>query len=139
MKILVPKILYVPSSWGTARVRTAARSEPACGSVKFMVPGHLPEINSSRKRTFCCSEPAVINASMALFFFKQKTAYEIDAALSISMQGVATSFGKPWPPNCVGCCTPCQPASAKLLKASLKPAAVVTWPSCQKLGLTSLG
>ena len=67
------------------------------------------------------------------------SANEIEAALSISMQGVATSFGRPWPPNSTGCCTPCQPASAKLLKASLKPAAVVTWPSCQKLGLTSLG
>ena len=31
----------------------------------------------------------------------------------ISMQGVATSLGKPCPPNSTGCCTPCQPAWPK--------------------------
>jgi hypothetical protein len=32
--------LVVPSGCGSARVRTSARSLPACGSVRFMVPVH---------------------------------------------------------------------------------------------------
>ena len=39
---LLAEELVVPSPCGTARVRTAARSEPACGSVRFIVPVHLP-------------------------------------------------------------------------------------------------
>ena len=39
---LLPKMPVVPSPCGTARVRTAARSEPACGSVRFIVPVHSP-------------------------------------------------------------------------------------------------
>ena len=34
----------VPSGCGSARVRTSARSLPACGSVRFIVPVHSPEI-----------------------------------------------------------------------------------------------
>ncbi len=45
MKIFVPKTLKVPSPTGSARVRTRARSEPACGSVRFIVPVHSPEIS----------------------------------------------------------------------------------------------
>ena len=42
MKILVPVMRQVPSSAGTARVRSAPTSEPASGSVRFMVPVHSP-------------------------------------------------------------------------------------------------
>ncbi|CAB3774315.1 hypothetical protein LMG30113_07555 [Burkholderia paludis] len=45
MKIFVPNTLYVPSPCGSARERTSARSEPACGSVRFIVPVHSPEIS----------------------------------------------------------------------------------------------
>jgi hypothetical protein len=82
--------------------------------------------------------PAVSSASIAPSVSSATSANEIDAALSISVHGVATSLGSPWPPNSVGCCTPCQPASVKPLNASLKPFAVVTWPSRQKLGSSSL-
>ena len=51
------------------------------------------------------------------------------------MQGVAISFGKPWPPYSAGCCTPCQPPSPNCRNASLKPGVVVTSPSVQLLGL----
>ena len=139
MKILVPKILYVPSPCGTARVRTAARSEPACGSVRFIVPVHLPVIKGSMKRFFCSSLPAVSIASMAPSVSRPTSANATFDAFSISMHGVATSLGRPWPPNSAGCCTPCQPASAKLRNASLKPFDVVTSPSCQKLGSLSAG
>ena len=42
MKIFVPVTRHVPSPAGTALVRTAPTSEPACGSVRFMVPVHSP-------------------------------------------------------------------------------------------------
>ncbi len=43
MKILLPKTRkWSPSR--SARAATAARSEPACGSVRFMVPVHSPAI-----------------------------------------------------------------------------------------------
>ena len=44
MKIFWPNRRYVPSPCGTARVRTCARSEPACDSVRFIVPVQLPSI-----------------------------------------------------------------------------------------------
>ncbi len=42
MKIFVPEILHVPSSPGSALVRSAPTSEPASGSVRFIVPVHSP-------------------------------------------------------------------------------------------------
>ncbi|CAG4893234.1 hypothetical protein R69919_01610 [Paraburkholderia gardini] len=45
MKIFVPNTLNEPSPCGSARVRTSARSEPACGSVRFIVPVHSPEMS----------------------------------------------------------------------------------------------
>jgi len=43
MKIFWPEIRYW-SAWRSARVRTRDRSDPACGSVRFIVPVHLPSI-----------------------------------------------------------------------------------------------
>src|SRR5450830_621726 len=137
MKILVPESLDVPSPCGAARVRTNARSEPACGSVRFIVPVHLPEMKLVREEFFCSSVPAVISASMVPSVSNGHKANERLAEFSISIQGVATSLGKPWPPNSTGCCTPCQPASPNCLKASLKPLLVVTLPSLHELGSLS--
>ena len=50
------------------------------------------------------------------------------AELSISPQAAPMVLGKPWPPNSVGCCKPCQPPSPYCLNASLKPGVVLTWP-----------
>ncbi len=47
MKILVP-LMRQWSPSGTARVRMAARSEPACGSVMFMVPVQRPSTMAGR-------------------------------------------------------------------------------------------
>ena len=44
----IPLIRQVPSSAGTARVRRAPTSEPASGSVRFMVPVHSPVTIFSR-------------------------------------------------------------------------------------------
>ena len=42
MKIFCPVIRHVPSSAGTALVVRAPTSDPACGSVRFIVPVHSP-------------------------------------------------------------------------------------------------
>ena len=42
MKIFVPVMRYEPSSCLTALVRTAPTSDPASGSVRFIVPVHSP-------------------------------------------------------------------------------------------------
>ncbi|MNY16655.1 hypothetical protein D3C86_1499310 [compost metagenome] len=137
MKILVPNSLNVPSPCGSARVRTAARSEPACGSVKFIVPVHSPAISLGRMTAFCSSVPAVSKASMAPSVSSGHSANDRLALFSISMHGVATSLGKPWPPKSLGCSTPCQPPSPNWRNASRNPGVVVTTPSFQLLGSRS--
>ncbi len=59
------------------------------------------------------------------------------ALLTISMQAAWISLGRPWPPNSTGWCTPCQPPAPYCLKASLKPAVVVTTPSLNDDGALS--
>ena len=39
----LPERRQEPSAWGSALARTSARSEPACGSVRFIVAHHSPE------------------------------------------------------------------------------------------------
>ena len=47
MKIFSP-VMRKPSPSGAALVAIAPRSEPACGSVRFIVPVHSPEISFGR-------------------------------------------------------------------------------------------
>ncbi len=137
MNIFVPKTLYDPSPCGSARVRTIARSEPACDSVRFIVPVHSPEISLGTYNCFCSSVPAVSNASMAPSVSSGHKANDIFDAFNISMHGVAISFGKPWPSYSAGCSTPCQPPSPNWRNASLKPGVVVTSPWAKLLGFLS--
>ena len=66
MNILDAEQAIGPSPSGTARVRTAARSEPACGSVRFIVPVHSPATSGSQKARLSSSDAtAVASASMA--------------------------------------------------------------------------
>ena len=108
---VVPKIRYEPSACGSARVRTAARSLPACGSVRFIVPVHSPEIMRGSQRCFSSSEPAVSSASIAPSVSIGHSAKLRLALLPISVQAAPIVFGRPWPPNAAGCCKPCQPPS----------------------------
>ncbi|MFN3483602.1 MAG: hypothetical protein ACK4YX_11315 [Rhabdaerophilum calidifontis] len=48
MKILAPASRKVPSSCGVARVAISPRSDPACGSVRFIVAVHSPETSFGR-------------------------------------------------------------------------------------------
>ncbi len=137
MNIFWPKTRYVPSGCGTARVRTCARSEPACGSVKFIVPVQLPSISRGRYLSFCSSEPATSNASIAPSVSSGQSANDRFAACIISMHAAPTILGRPCPPYCVGCWIPCHPASPNDLKASRKPGLVVTLPSSHLPGWVS--
>ncbi len=102
-----------------------------------MVPVHWPEISFGRKTWRCASLPAVSSASMAPSVSSGHSANDRLAEFSISLQAVAISLGKPWPPNSCGCSTPCQPPSPNWRKASRKPGVVVTAPSFQWLGSMS--
>ena len=44
MKIFWPEIANEPSPLRTARVLISPRSVPQCGSVRFIVPVHSPEV-----------------------------------------------------------------------------------------------
>ena len=48
MKIFCPVTAKLPSPRGSARVRTAPTSEPACGSVRFIVPVQSPATSRGR-------------------------------------------------------------------------------------------
>ena len=57
MKIFWPLMRQVPSAAGVAFDLISPRSEPACGSVRFMVPVHLPLTSLGRYFFFCASVP----------------------------------------------------------------------------------
>ena len=106
---------------GSARVRTSARSEPACGSVRFIVPVHSPEIIFGMKRCLllgACRRSS--SASIAPSVSSGQSAKLRLALLIISMQAAPIVFGRPWPPNSAGCCSPCQPPSRELAERLLE-------------------
>jgi hypothetical protein len=55
MKIFCPVIAKVPSPFGSAFERSAPTSEPACGSVRFIVPDHSPEVSFGRYNVLIAS------------------------------------------------------------------------------------
>jgi hypothetical protein len=54
MKIFCPVISQLPSPAGSARVLSAPTSEPACDSVRFIVPFHSP-VTSLGSHSACSS------------------------------------------------------------------------------------
>ncbi len=56
MKILEPVTAKLPSSRGTARVRSRPRSVPQCDSVRHIVPDQVPSTIFGRKRRFSSSD-----------------------------------------------------------------------------------
>ena len=103
----------MPSARGTARVRTAARSEPACGSVRTMVPAHSPLTSLGRYVAFCASEPESSRASMAPCVSMGQRVKETLAPFQISSTSAETSRGAPWPPCSGSEPSPFQPTSVK--------------------------
>src|ERR1700747_2071873 len=67
-----------------ALVRTADRSEPACGSVRFIVPDHSPLTSFGRKRFFSSSDACALIASIAPAVSRGQRAKDMLAEVHIS-------------------------------------------------------
>src|ERR671919_2939857 len=111
MKIFWPVMRQVPSSAGTALVVRAPTSDPAWGSVRFMVPVHSPVTILGRRVSRWASEPYCSSMSMAPCVRNGHSEKAMLAAVSISWMATATSHGKPPPPNSAGNGTAAQPPS----------------------------
>ena len=112
-----------------ALLRIRPRSEPAWGSVRFIVPVHSPETILCRKRCFCSSLPRRNTASIAPWVSSGAIENAMFDAFHISITAVSTSLGSPWPPKAGSKRRPFQPDSTNLAYASTKPLGVVTRPS----------
>ena len=98
MKIFWPLMRKLPSAWGTARQAMAARSEPAWGSVMFMVPVHSPDTSLGSQVSLSSVEPAIISASMAPWVRVMTWEKDRLADFHISLTATARRRGRPWPP-----------------------------------------
>ena len=98
MKIFVPCRRYEPSGCGRARAATAPRSEPACGSVRFMVPVQSPEAIWGRYSAFCSSVPCALSMLMAPWVSSGHSDHDMQAEVNISSTASPTRWGKPPPP-----------------------------------------
>ena len=76
-------------------MRVAARSEPAWGSVRFMVAAHSPLTILSSQVAFCSSLAAIISASVWPTLSWGSMAKAMLAENHISHTGVETSLGRP--------------------------------------------
>ena len=111
MKIFWPVIRHDPSSAGTARVVRAPTSEPAWGSVRFIVPDHSPVTIFGRYTSRCASLPLCSSMSMAPWVSSGHSEKPMFADVSSSCIATPTSHGNPPPPNSGGNGTAGQPAS----------------------------
>ena len=111
MKIFWPVIRHVPSPAGTALVVTAPTSDPACGSVRFIVADHSPEIIFGRYTSRWSSLPLCSNMSIAPCVSSGHSDKPMFADVSCSCMATPTSQGNPPPPYSTGNGTAGQPAS----------------------------
>ena len=129
--------LVPPAAERTARVRTAARSEPACGSVRFMVPVHSPDTIFGRYVRFCRSEPLRWIASIAPRVSMGQSAKAMFAPFHISSISEDSTRGRSWPPYSRGQASAPHPPPTNFAYASRQPDAVSTCVSCQRTPSTS--
>ncbi len=111
MKIFWPVIRHDPSSAGTARVVNAPTSEPACGSVRFIVPVHSPETIFVTYVSRCSSLPWCSSMSMAPWVSNGHSEKPMFAAVNVSCIATPTNHGNPPPPYSAGNGTAGHPAS----------------------------
>ena len=98
MKIFWPVIRHVPSAAGTARVASAPTSEPACGSVRFIVPDHSPATIFGRYTSRWASSPLCNSMSMAPWVSSGHTENPMFEDVNCSCIATPTSHGNPPPP-----------------------------------------
>src|ERR1700704_5752773 len=109
-----------------ARARTAERSEPACGSVRFMVPVHLPLTRFGRYVSFCASDPWRINDATTPAVSIGQRQNDMLAEFHISDVCAEMICGNPCPPYCGSQLRPVQPPCENCRKASANPGAEIT-------------
>ena len=76
-------------------MRTRARSLPACGSVRFIVPVHSPEVIRGIQAACCSGVPATSSASIAPSVSSGHSARLKLALLLISVHAEPISLGRP--------------------------------------------
>ena len=111
MNSFCPVIRHVPSSAGAARVVSAPTSEPACGSVRFIVPVHSPVTIFGRYSSRCSSLPWCSSMSIAPWVNSGHSEKAMLAAVISSCRAMPTSHGKPPPLYSGGNGTAGHPAS----------------------------
>ena len=94
-----------------------------------MVPVHVPATILGRYFFFSSGEACTISAAMAPCVRPGYMAKAMLAEQKNSLTIEVSVAGRPWPPNSSGAEMPIQPPSTNCLKASLKPAGVLTLPS----------
>lgn len=95
--ILFPKRRYVPSSCRSARVRTSASDDPACGSERHIVPRNRPSTMGRTKVSICSFEPCA-RMRLALPIVRNGyAAVPTFAAWNQAKHASATTDGS-WPP-----------------------------------------
>ena len=82
----------------TARVRSAPRSEPACGSVRFIVPVHSPEISLGEVEPLLLGRAVMLRGVDRALVSSGQSAKPMLADFHISATAVASASGRPWPP-----------------------------------------
>ena len=100
-----------PCSIGTAVLRRAPTSLPACGSVKFIVPDHSPLTSLGRYIAFCAALPWSSSASIApidSIGSRLKAKFAVPRFSSTLQPSV---LGRPCPPNSAGAEIAFQPCS----------------------------
>ncbi|MFO1394823.1 MAG: hypothetical protein U1F09_13750 [Steroidobacteraceae bacterium] len=90
------------------------RSEPACGSVRHMVPAHWPDTIFSRNVALSASVPWRSIARIAPCDSSGHSANETFDAAHISSHATDSVFGSPCPPNSGLSAMPGHPPSQNL-------------------------
>ena len=93
----------------------APRSEPAWGSVRFIVPVHSPDTSLGRNTAFCRSVPWVLRASIAARVSIGQRPNAMLAPWIISNTATSSARGRPWPPWASAADSPFQPPDANCL------------------------
>src|SRR5680860_1653372 len=117
MNILFPLIRYLPSSPGSALVRTRPRSVPLSDSVRHMVPAQVPSTNRGKNLSLSSSEPCRRMALYAPVVNRGEVLKERLLDDSISSSTRFSSLGRPIPPYSGSQESAVQPVSYTHLRA----------------------
>ncbi|MNV90628.1 hypothetical protein D3C71_1850350 [compost metagenome] len=82
---------------------------PAFGSVRHIVPAHLPEAIFGRYSAFCSADPLAATFTYVACDMPGYADHAILAPPNISVTALSTTEGNPWPPNSGLQARPCQP------------------------------